>query len=141
QRGECAQAHVNTRFFYRGGQQFRLTFDAEHRVPPSGLALDGDGFDLAFDCPMQLDFDRAHTLQSQFTVFKHFAAVAVTRKSEAVITADMAKSRITWRLAVLDSAKERIESLINATQDILTAGEVGKSQIARGANLFQLIGL
>src|SRR4030095_8284149 len=88
QRGECAQAHVNTSFFYRGGQRFRLTFDTADRGAASGLARDGDGFDLAFDCPMQFDFDRAYALQSQFAVVKHFAAVAVTRKSDAVITAD-----------------------------------------------------
>src|SRR5882672_8240834 len=141
QRGEGAQAHVKARLFYRSRQRFRLTFDAEHSIPSSGVALDGDGFDPAFDWAMQFDLDGAYALQSQFAVVEHFAAVTVSRKGDAVVATDRAKSRRTWRLAVLDAVKERIESLINATQHILTAREVGKSQIAIGANLFQLIGL
>jgi hypothetical protein len=44
---------------------------------------------------------------------EQFASVTVAGEGDAVITADGAKSRITWRLAVLDAIKECIESLIN----------------------------
>src|SRR5882672_11433843 len=141
QRGKGAQANVKAGFFGRSGQSLRFAFDAEHGIPFSGVALDGDGFDLAFDWAMQFNLDGAYALQSQFAVVEHFAAVAVSRKGNAVVATDRVKSRITWRLAVLDAIKERIESPINATQHILATREVGKSQIARGANLFQLIGL
>jgi hypothetical protein len=141
QRGEGAQAHVNARLFYRSRHRFRLTFDAEHGIPPSRLALDSHGLDSAFNRPMQFDLDGAYALQSQFAVVEQFASVAVAGEGDAVITADRAKSRITWRLAILDAIKECIESLINSTQHILAAREVGKSQITIGANLFQLIGL
>src|SRR5262245_10718703 len=141
QSGEGRQAHIKTDFFGRSRQRFRLTFDAQHSVPPSGLALDGDGFDPAFDWPMQLDFNCAHALQSQFAVVEHFAAVTITGEGDAVIATGWAESRIAGLLTVLYATKERIESLINATQDVLATREVGKSQIARGADLFQLIGL
>jgi hypothetical protein len=113
QRGEGAQAHVNARLFYRSRHRFRLTFDAEHGISPSRLALDSHGLDSAFNRPMQFDLDGAYALQSQFAVVEQFASVAVAGEGDAVITADGAKSRITWRLAVLDAIKECIESLIN----------------------------
>src|SRR5574342_1086098 len=68
QRGEGIQAHVKARLFYRSRPRSRLAFDAEHGIPSSGLALGGDGFDLAFDWAMQFDFDGAYALQSQFAV-------------------------------------------------------------------------
>jgi hypothetical protein len=141
QSGEGRQAHIKTDFFGRGRQRFRLTFDAEHRVPPPGLALDGAGFDLAFDWAMKLDFNGAYALQSQFAVVEQFTSVTLTGEGDAVIATGGTESRIAWLLTVLYAAKERIESLINATQDVLATREVGKSQIARGADLFQLIGL
>src|SRR5262245_35683916 len=141
QSGEGSQSHIETDFFGRSRQRFRRTFYAEHSVPPSGLALDGDGFDPAFDWPMQLNLDGAYALQSQFAVVEHFASVTITGEGDAVIATDGAKSRIAWLLTVLNASEERIESLINATQHVLATREVGKSQIARGADLFQLIGL
>src|SRR5215468_6466197 len=75
QSGEGCQANIKTDFFGRSRQRFRLTFDAQHSVPPSGLALDGAGFDLAFDWPMQLDFNGSYALQSQFAVVEDFASV------------------------------------------------------------------
>jgi hypothetical protein len=141
QSGEGRQSHIKTGFFGRSRQSFRLTFDAQHSIPPSGLALDGDGFDLAFYWAMRLDFNGAYTLQPQFAVVEHFAAVAITGEGDAVIATDRAESRIAGLLTVLYATKERIESLINAAQHVLATREVGKSQIARGADIFQLIGL
>src|SRR5262249_60839951 len=102
---------------------------------------DGDDFDIAFDWPMQLDLNGPYALQAQFAVVEHFAAVAVTGESDAVISADRTKSRITRFLAIPDAAKEGVESFVNAAQHVLTARVVGKRQIAIGPNLFQLIGL
>jgi len=141
QSGEGRQSHIKTDFFGRSRQIFRLTFDAQHSIPPSGLALDSDGFDLAFYWTMRLDFNGAYTLQPQFGVVEHFAAVTITGEGDAVIATDGAESRIAGLLTILYATKECIESLINATQDILATREVGKSQIASGPDLFQLIGL
>src|SRR5262245_12665272 len=141
QGGEGRQPHIKTDFFGRSRQRFRLTFDAQHGVPPSGLALDGDGFGPAFDWPMPLDFNGAYALQSQFAVVKHFASVTIIGEGDAVIATGGAESRIAGLLTVLHATKEGIERLINATRYVLATGEVGKDQIARGADLFQLIGL
>src|SRR5882672_1972951 len=141
QRGEGAQSHVKARLFYRSGQWFRLAFDAQHRVPPSGLSFDRDGLDLAFNRTMQFDPDGADSLQPQFAVIEQFASVAVAGKGDAVVAARAAKSRIARLLAVLDAIKESIESLIDATQHILRAGKIRKPKVALGSNLFQLVGL
>ena len=141
ERGEGRQADIDACRLGRRRQRLRIAFDAEHRVPLSGLALDGDGLDLALDRAMQFDLDGADSLQSQFAAVEHPAAVAITGKGNAVITPDGAESRIAGLPALPDAAKERAESLIDAAQHVLTAGEVGERQIALGANLFQLIGL
>jgi hypothetical protein len=141
ERSEGSQPHIKAGLLGRRRQRFRLTFYAEHRVPLSSLALDSDGFDITFDWPMQFGFDRPYTLQSQFAVIEHLAAVAVTGEGDAIVSANRTKSRITWFLALLDASKEGIESLINAAQHILTARVVSERQIAIGPNLFQLISL
>jgi hypothetical protein len=89
---------------------------------------------------MRLDFNGAYALQSQFVV-EDFASVTITGEGDAVITTDGAESRIAGLLTVLHTTKERIESLINTAQHVLAAREVGKSQIASGADVFQLIRL
>src|SRR5215475_1380663 len=141
QSGEGSQSHIETDFFGRHRQRFQLTFDAEHSIPLSSLALDGDGFDPALDWPMRFNLDGAYALQSQFAVVEQFAPVTITGEGDAVIATDGAKSRISGLLTVLNASEERTESLINAAQHILATGEVGERQIACGADLFQLIGL
>jgi hypothetical protein len=141
ERSEGSQPHIKAGLLGRRRQRFRLTFYAEHRVPLSSLALECDGFDIAFDWPMQFDFDRPYTLQSQFAVIEHLAAVAVAGEGHAVISADRPESRVSWLLALPDASKERIEGLINAAQHVLTARVVGERQVAISPNLFQLISL
>src|SRR5215813_3341661 len=141
ERGEGVQSHVNASLFCRSGQRLRLAFDAEDGVPLAGLLLDRHGFDLALDRAMQFDFDGSDSLQSQFAAAQHFAAVAVTGKGDTVIAAGGLEPWIARRPSVPDAAEERLESLIDAAQYILTARVVGKGQIAGGANVLQLIGL
>src|SRR5215813_5115791 len=68
---ECSEGskpNIKASLLGRRRQRFRLTFYAEYGVPLPSLALDGDGFDTAFDWPMQLDLNGSYALQTQFAV-------------------------------------------------------------------------
>src|SRR5262249_50685759 len=72
ERSKGSKPYIKACLLGRRRQKFRFTFYAKYGVPLSGLALDGDGFDRAFNGPMQFQFDLPHALNAQFAIIQQF---------------------------------------------------------------------
>src|SRR6266511_1291832 len=139
--GKGSKPYIKASLLGRRRQRFRLTFHAEHGIPPSGLALDGDRFDSAFNGPMQFQFDLPHALNAQFAIIQQFGSVTISGESDAVVSTGRTEAWITGRLASLDACEECLESFIQPPQYVLRALSINQTEIAGGSDVLQLIGL
>lgn len=94
------------------------------RVPFTALPLDRNGLNDPFDRPMQLDLDVADILKVQASVLFELTAVAIGRELNRSEPIFRLVSRVTWSVACLASAKERLERLIQPPQRRLGRREV-----------------
>jgi hypothetical protein len=139
QRREVSQANVDTDTRGDFGQRSGLAFDGKANVPFATLALDGDSLDLSLNRTVQLDLDQSNTLHSQLAGIEQPTASAVTRKRDAIEAPMRLETREPCCRFALHASKERLESLIDSAQHILTSGEIRQREIASRSNLFQLI--
>jgi len=115
--GKAFQTHIYPDCQVVGRQWFRFYFASEAGVPiANGIPLNGEGFDFAFYRTMKDHFHRsdlgkAHTMlqQSKSELFE----------SETIIPTITPKARITGFFSCLHSAKEGLESQVNARLNIL----------------------
>src|SRR5262245_24659261 len=141
ERSKGSKPYIKASLLGRRRQKFRFTFYAEYGIPLPGLALDGDGFDRAFNGPMQFQFDLPHALNAQFAIIQQFGSVTISGESDAVVSTGRPEPWITGRLTSLDALEECLESLIQPPQYVLRALSINQTEIAGGADVLQLIGL
>src|SRR5438876_1541597 len=63
------------------------------------VPLDRNGLDLILDRPVQLHFDEASALDTQFAVIEQSAAIAVGRKGDTVLPPERTEAREAGLLA------------------------------------------
>ena len=124
--GEGGESKVNTNRLARYRQRLCSAFYREDHEPATCLPLDRNCLDRSCNRSMQLDLDDSHTLNANRAVDK-FAAVIVGREGEGIVPAARLEAREACLLAALDPGKESCEGLVQPSQHILAAGEVGDS--------------
>src|SRR5437660_752944 len=143
-----------------GGLQYDLRADhvARRREPAYGtfmptlskrlghqcaafVPLDRNGLDLILDRPVQLHFDEASALDTQFAVIEQSAAIAVGRKGDTVLPPERTEAREAGLLAACYPREERLEGFIQPAEHPLAAGEVGQSEQPFFPYGLQLLGL
>jgi hypothetical protein len=138
---EAVQSDVDTDLFRGRGQGLRVALHAETNEPAAGFSLDSDRLDCPFDGPVQFHFDVSGALDAQFPGVEQSAAIAVRRKSDAIVAAKRAESRESWSVPALAPREESLEGFIDPAQDVLTTREVRQSQAAVRAHRLQLVRL
>ena len=110
-------------------------------VQAVALALNPNGFDLALDFSVHLDFNEADSLDAQLAV-NQLDSVAIRRKLHGLKISSALKTRITRLLAAFDTIKERLEGLVQTPKRGLAAAKVKFSELMTpGAQLFKFGGL
>jgi len=105
------------------------------------VPLDRNGLDLILDRPVQLHFDEASALDTQFAVIEQSAAIAVGRKGDTVLPPERTEAREAGLLAACYPREERLEGFIQPAEHPLAAGEVGQSEQPFFPHGLQLLGL
>src|SRR5207253_8938869 len=105
------------------------------------VPLDRNGLDLILDRPVQLHFDEASALDTQFAVIEQSAAIAVGRKGDTVLPPERTEAREAGLLAACYPREERLEGFIQPAEHPLAAGEVGQSEQPFFPYGLQLLGL
>lgn len=139
--GETRQPDINADVIVDRGIRRGDGLHTEADIPASGFALDGDGLDASGNRTMQLDFHFPNALNVELAVVSEPDAIAVARKRDAVVARTRLEAGIPWRLAPLDTPKERLEGLVHTAQDILRAREIGQATGIFSANVFELVRL
>ena len=136
--GEGRESKVNTNRLARYRQRLCSAFYREDHKPATCLTLDRNCLDRSFHRSMQLDLDSTHTLNANRAV-DQFAAVIVGREGEGIVPAAGLEAREACLLAAFDPGKEGCEGLVQPSQHILAAGEVGDSNQVLRPHGLQLI--
>src|SRR5215469_7383866 len=124
-------ASITADVFITDWQRFRFVLLArKHGVPLIGFLLDGQGFHLAQQIPMQLQFDRATRaeLQTDFDyplfmggarrIIQQLPACLI-RVGETARAPLALKTWVSWGLSFSDTPKGRLESLIQSLENLL----------------------
>src|SRR5437899_6388435 len=80
------------------------------------VLLDRNGLDLILDRPVQLHFDEASALDTQFAVIEQSAAIAVGRKGDTVLPPERTEAREAGLLAACYPREERLEGFIRSEE-------------------------
>src|SRR6266566_662743 len=80
------------------------------------VPLDRNGLDLILDRPVQLHFDEASALDTQFAVIEQSAAIAVGRKGDTVLPPERTEAREAGLLAACYPREERLEGFIQPSE-------------------------
>jgi hypothetical protein len=138
--GEGGESKVNTNRLARYRQRLGSALYREDHKPATRLTFDRNCLDCSFHRSMQLDLDDSPTLNANRAVDK-FAAVIVGREGEGILPAAGLEAREACLLAAFDPGKEGCEGLVQPSQHILAAGEVGDSNQVLRPHGLQLLGL
>lgn len=138
---ETGEPHVNSGGAVAGRQRLGIALDTEAGEPAARFALDRNRLDLAFDGTVQVDLDFTSALNPKFGCGQ-LAAISVGRERDAVIAPERPKSREPdLLLATLAPGKEGSERLVDSSQYVLAAREVGKGEASVRPHRLQLVGL
>ena len=112
----------------------------EDSVPFVAIPLQGDGLDLAFNWPVQLDLQSAHILNIE--PIRKPDAIAISGEGDRIEAVSTSETGVSWLLTRLATPEECLECPIQASQDVLSSRAVqsGAPRVL-GANLLQLVGL
>ena len=134
---EGRQANVDSDCRGRRRQRGFVALHGEDGKPTSGLTPDRDSLDLALDGTVELDLDLPHSLNADhFSI--EFAAITIRWKGQTVVSGSGLEAREPRLLPTLNATEECFECLVEASQNVLTAGEVGDSDQPFGPHLLQL---
>jgi hypothetical protein len=139
-RGKASQSHIQTDFSIQGWKSGCLILNGEAGVPLSTLAFNCDGLNIAQQGSVEFDLDITHSLDSKyFSVEPH--PIPVGGESNTVKSTAGLKSGVSWFFSSLDSAKERLESLVHPAKHILGTGVVCQKAVFGCPNFPKLVGL
>jgi hypothetical protein len=137
---EVFESKVNSNCIIERRQRLGVTFDRKIHVPFAALPFDRDRLNCARNRTMKFDFYFSDALNSK-GIASEFYAIAVTGECNAVEPTTRLEPRITRGLVPLQPKEERFESLVYPSKDVLATGKVCEPQVARSANIFQLVRL
>ena len=137
---EVFESKVDSNGVIERRQWFDFAFDRKTHVPFTALAFDRDRLNCARNRAVEFDFQFAYTLNAQ-GIASQFNAIAVTWERKAVEPTTRLEPRITRGLVPLHTKEERFESLVHPSKDILAARKVCEPEVARSANIFELVRL
>lgn len=139
-RGEVFQSDINPNAVACLGEKARLIlFDGEDDKPAIRLAFDRASLNLAFNRAAQANPATANFREMQLVAFQAKARLWVTKRIKSRLAFE---ARIAWRFSCFDTAKKRLESLVNPPQYVLCNLAVNLCDIfTSGLNLRQLCAL
>lgn len=143
QRGKGLDADVDTDFLSAGRKRLGHNFIAgKGRVEVPVLPLDSNGFDFAFQVPVQLNSDAANILDVELAVLNP-DTITVRRERnrvEAVTALEPWESRLV--ITGFDSPEERLKRFVQASQNVLGSGIVElRNTFVKAADFFKRVGL
>src|SRR5262249_41135414 len=141
QRSETIEAHIDPDLSRAWRKRLGLAFDREAHEPFVDIAFDRNRLNRSLDGPVQLNFDGAGSLDTEFPLVQKSASVAIRRKRDAVISSARTEPGESRSLATFTPGVEPLESLVQPPQNILATGIISQLGQAIRPYLFELIGL
>jgi len=138
--GEGFESDIDADCIIENGKRLGFPFGGEANVPLAALAFDRDRFNLACNGAVQFNFDLSDALNAK-RISSEFDSITVTGKRDAIETSARLEAREARFLMSFHPKEKRLEGFVYSPKNILAAGEVCKTQISSGANIFQLIRL
>ena len=118
-------ADIDTNSFGLLRSGSRLTqFAAQQNEPFIDFAANGDGFDLSFPRPVQINTHGANVLESKLVVGSQLAAVSDSRISKSSESAQRLKARMTRLFSCFHSHEEIAEGSVQSPHGGLCGREV-----------------
>lgn len=115
--GKTLYPQINPRRLASLRNETRLVaFDGEDHIPAIGFAFDRAGFDFTFNRTGKTDTARADLAQVQFVAFQSETALRIDKRIEERLAFESRVARLFTRF---DAAKEVVERLLAAAQNVL----------------------
>jgi hypothetical protein len=138
---ERSQSHIDADCFSGIRELVLATLGGEAGIPLASLPSNRHGLNAAIDGAMELDLDKAGSLDSEASVRHQAAAIPVGRERNAVEAPGGPKRGKTVAFSAGYAAEECLVRLVDAPKNVLAAGEIGKLDQPFRSHLLKLLGL